>query len=118
MVVGPHEQGGTPYTAGYVRGLFRRLNLPNTTSAAALRAFQAAPSTNVFLVILHRDKRGQAHIRTVAPRSSRLDCTVVTRRPESRWRCGFDAWSRYMRFLYYLYAASSRLCSASSSSTS
>ena len=94
----------SPYTASYVRGLFQPLRLPKRPSGAAvLRAFEAAPNsstTNAFLVLIDR-----GHVWTIAPRVSRLDCPTTKRRPTSTWRCGFDAWQRFARFLYYLFAA-------------
>ena len=47
-------------------------------------------------------------MRTIAPRSSRLDCTRVKSRPNIRWKCGYDAWQRYKRFEYYIFAAAQR----------
>ena len=96
------EGNGTkksPYTARHVRSLFERLELPrNLTWSSLIDGFHAAPTSNVFLVSV-----AGGHVRTIAPRSSRLDCTKVRARPSSHWRCGFDAWQRYKRFEYYLY---------------
>ena len=79
--------------------LFERLELPrNLTWSSLIDGFHAAPTSNVFLVSV-----AGGHVRTIAPRSSRLDCTKVRARPSSHWRCGFDAWQRYKRFEYYLY---------------
>ena len=77
----------------------QRLELPrNLTWSSLIDGFHAAPTSNVFLVSV-----AGGHVRTIAPRSSRLDCTKVRARPSSHWRCGFDAWQRYKRFEYYLY---------------
>ena len=89
----------SPYTARHVRSLFQRLDLPrNLTWSSLIDGFVAAPTSNVFLVSV-----AGGHVRTVALRTSRLDCTKVQGRPSSHWRCGFDAWQRYKRFEYYLY---------------
>ena len=92
----------SPYTPEYVRSLFSA-HPRNLTRAAIIAAFEAAPTTNAFLVSV-----GGGHVRTIAPRSSRLDCTRVTSRPNIRWKCGYDAWQRYKRFEYYLFAAAQR----------
>ena len=89
----------SPYTARYVRSLFERLDLPrNLTWSSLTDGFHSAPTSNVFLVSV-----AGGHVRTIALRSSRLDCTEVQGRPSSHWRCGFDAWQRYKRFEYYVY---------------
>jgi hypothetical protein len=93
----------SPYTARHARLLFERLDLPrNLTWSSLIDGFHAAPTSNVFLVSV-----AGGHVRTIALRSSRLDCTKLQghqgARPSSHWRCGFDAWQRYKRFEYYLY---------------
>ena len=68
------EGNGTkksPYTARHVRSLFERLELPrNLTWSSLIDGFHAAPTSNVFLVSV-----AGGHVRTIAPRSSRLDCS-------------------------------------------
>ena len=99
MVNGTKKAPASPYTARYVHSLFERLDLPrNLTWSSLTDGFHSAPTSNVFLVSV-----AGGHVRTIALRSSRLDCTEVQGRPSSHWRCGFDAWQRYKRFEYYVY---------------
>ena len=92
----------SPYTPEYVASLFSA-HPRNLTRAAVIAAFESAPTTNAFLVSI-----AGGHVRTIAPRSSRLDCTRVKSRPNIRWKCGYDAWQRYKRFEYYVFAAAQR----------
>ena len=92
----------SPYTPEYVRSLFSA-HPRNLTRAAVIAAFESAPTPNAFLVSV-----AGGCVRTIAPRSSRLDCTRVKSRPNIRWKCGYDTWQRYKRFEYYLFAAAQR----------
>ncbi len=107
--------GRVEYPKRYIQWLLLRAMPANLSYAAVRRAWEAAPrasTTNAFLLLLTHDADSGTHLRTIAPRSSRLECPGVSKRPLPTWTCGFDAWVRYKRFIYYVYHASDAAAAA------